>query len=88
MEQLFQNNGLQSTRISATNGAESFVHLLDGNMPSRLRPAEIATSISHLRAIKEWFDNSDEEFAFFVHLWKHRKQRYDYNLEQFYLLFH
>lgn len=64
MEKLFNEAGIKSTRISATNGAEPFVHLLDGNIPSRLRPAEIATSISHLRAIKEWYENSDSEYAF------------------------
>jgi len=62
MEQLFLTHHIKGTRISATH-IGNYTELIEGAIPTRLRPAEIATSISHLRAIKYWYDHSEEDMA-------------------------
>jgi len=64
MEQLLSSHQLQGTRISATNGLVDNSDLLhEGVIPARLKPTEIACTISHLRAIREWLTTSDTETA-------------------------
>ena len=63
MEKMCSTHGITAKRISAINGKQPFEHLLSGQYPKRLKPTEIACSISHLTAIREWYTTSDTEFA-------------------------
>lgn len=62
MEKMLSSYGLQGTRIQATDGSKPVDHLVDV-MPVRLRPNEIACTISHLRAIQTWLTTSDSDMA-------------------------
>ena len=57
----FAAYGLRAERISATDGKRAF-GIVDC-APSNLRPAEIACSVSHLRAIKYWLENGGGDCA-------------------------
>lgn len=65
MKGVVHRYNLDGTRISATNGACGIEYLssLVDEMPQRLRPNEIACTISHLRAIQHWLNTSQSDTA-------------------------
>ena len=63
MTTMLHKHNIKGTRISAINGRlGQHVEYID-EIPNRLRPNEIACTISHLRAIQYWLQTSDSETA-------------------------
>jgi len=62
MDTINKKYKLNAIRISSVYGKDVSNHLY-GNIPKNLRLNEIACSISHLRAIKYWLENSDSDTA-------------------------
>lgn len=55
------------TRISAYDGRNSDLsEILKGTYPGQMTSGEIGCTCSHLRAIKEWYENSDTPYALFM----------------------
>jgi len=53
---------VKSTRVSATDGrVDNTALMYQGVVPPRLKPTEVACTLSHLRAIREWLTTSDTE---------------------------
>lgn len=70
MMNLINNNNITDyTFIEAVDGKENIDHLID-NIKNRHRAiprvAEIATTISHIKAIEHWINTSDSEYAIFA----------------------
>jgi len=70
MINLINNNGITNyTFIEAVDGKENIDHLIDNNEERHRaipKKAEIATTISHLKAIEHWINTSDSEYAIFA----------------------
>jgi hypothetical protein len=68
MEEQFKYWGITNyTRISAYDGRNSDLsEILRGTYPEQMTSSEIGCTCSHLRAIKEWYDNSDTPYALFM----------------------
>jgi GR25 family glycosyltransferase involved in LPS biosynthesis len=62
MEKMINMYSLQATRISAVNG-KNLVDQYVEQIPPRLRQVEIACTVSHLTAIREWYTTSNSETA-------------------------
>jgi hypothetical protein len=55
------------TRISAYDGRTSDLsEILKGTYPEKMTSGEIGCTCSHLKAIKEWYENSDTPYALFM----------------------
>lgn len=55
------------TRISAYDGRTSDLsEILKGTYPESMTSGEIGCTCSHLKAIKEWYDTSDSQYAIFM----------------------
>ncbi len=70
MINLINNNNIKDyTFIDAIDGMENIDHLID-NVEQKHRAiaktTEIATTISHLKAIEHWISTSDSEYAIFA----------------------
>lgn len=62
MEKLLQTYDLSATRVSAVDGSQSIQNKVDV-VPARLRPVEIACTLSHLQAIRSWLIHSKSDTA-------------------------
>lgn len=62
MEKMIDMYSLHATRISAIDGKQPVASYVE-QLPPRLRPVEIACTVSHLRAIREWYTTSDTDTA-------------------------
>lgn len=65
MEDQFKYWGLDNyTRISAYDGREDDLgDILKGKYPEMMTSGEIGCTTSHLKAIKNWYENSDSPYA-------------------------
>lgn len=70
MINLINNNNITDyTFIEAVDSQENIDHLIDNieqPHPAMPRMAEIATTISHIKAIEHWINTSDSEYAIFA----------------------
>ena len=64
MENQFAYWEVENTRISAYDGREDDLSdILAGKYPDNMSSGEIGCVTSHLKAIKYWLENSDDEYA-------------------------
>jgi len=68
MERQFKYWGIENhTRISAYDGSDEaeddVTQYLKGKFPDRMLQTELACCMSHLKAIKHWYDTTDEEYC-------------------------
>jgi len=63
-EEQFDSYNVKYTRISGYDGRKSnlFEHL-SGRYPQYMNSKEVGAALSHLKAIKYWYDNTDTEYA-------------------------
>ncbi len=69
MQLIADNNITDYTFIEAVDGKEdidSFIDNVETEHRGRPRPVEIATTISHIKAIQHWLSTSDSEYAIFA----------------------
>ena len=62
MDEIIATYSLQATRVSAVNGKKPMESYVE-RRPQNLRPVEIACTLSHLQAIREWYTTSDTNTA-------------------------
>ena len=65
MNDLFNFYGIESTRISAIDGRgnNDVSEFLVGKWPELITPGELACTMSHLKAIKHFYENTSDEYA-------------------------
>ena len=68
MEDQFKYWGIENyTRISAFDGREDDLGShLKGRYPDNMSSGEVGCTISHLKAIKHWYETSDSPYAIFM----------------------
>ena len=69
MNLIYNNNITDYTFIDAVDGTENIDYLIDNveqKHEAMARMPEIATTISHIKAIEYWINTSDTEYAIFA----------------------
>jgi hypothetical protein len=102
MVKLIATYGLDGTRVAAVDGKEPIHSRLDV-IPERLRPVEIATTISHLQTIRHWLSHSKSDTAILCEddvsfdtvsswgcSWKHIKEQFPpyWDIVQLCIIYH
>jgi hypothetical protein len=70
MNHMFKKHGIEEHVM--VNGFDAYVEdfrnsgFVNGNYFEQMKNTEIAISMSHIKMIKQWYDNEDSEYGFFA----------------------
>lgn len=70
MNCMFDRHGIKEHKVvfgfDASKENFHISDIVDGNYLPQMKNAEIAISMSHIKMIRQWYDNEDDEYGFFA----------------------